>query len=127
MVHAAAVEVTHAELDVRAGGGSFIVMRGPEGEEMPSRGIYLEVVPNEKLVFTDAYVRAWEPAAKPFMTGILYLRGSRRRPHALYCAGSAFFDRGPQTHEAMGFHAGWGQGHGPAGGTGALALSTLLR
>ena len=29
---------------------------------MPNRGVYLEVVPNEKLVFTDAYAAAWEPS-----------------------------------------------------------------
>src|SRR5688500_18528128 len=56
----------HAELDVRPGGSSLIVMRGPDGNEFPSRGIYLEVVPNQKLVFTDAYTEAWQPSEEPF-------------------------------------------------------------
>src|SRR5438477_8974315 len=43
-----------AELDVKAGGASLIVMRGPDGVDMPNRGVYLEVVPNERLVVTDA-------------------------------------------------------------------------
>src|SRR4249920_4168291 len=60
-----------AELDVRPGGANLIVMRGPEGKDMPNRGVYLEVVENERLVFTDAYTKAWEPSAKPFFTGIL--------------------------------------------------------
>src|SRR5450755_3791930 len=60
-----------AELDVRTGGSTLIVMRDPEGHELPNRGVYLEVVKNEKLVFTDAYTKAWEPSEKPFMTGIL--------------------------------------------------------
>ena len=60
-----------AELDVRVGGANLIVMRGPDGTDMPNRGVYLEVVPNERLVFTDAYSAAWEPSAKPFMTLIL--------------------------------------------------------
>ena len=55
-----------AELDVRPGGANFIVMRDPQGNDLPNRGIYLEVVKNERLVFTDAYVKAWEPAEKPF-------------------------------------------------------------
>src|SRR5271156_4260473 len=59
-----------AELDVRPGGASRIVMRSADGEEFPNRGVYLEVVENERLVFTDAYTRAWEPSAKPFMTVI---------------------------------------------------------
>src|SRR6185369_4098644 len=47
-----------AELGVRPGGASLIVMRGPDGNEFPNRGVYLEVVKNERLVSTDAYVKA---------------------------------------------------------------------
>lgn len=57
-----------AELDVRPGGTALIVMRGPEGVDMPNPGVYLEVVKNQRLVSTDAYLRAWEPSEKPFMT-----------------------------------------------------------
>ena len=42
-----------AELDVRPGGANMIVMRNPEGEEFPNHGVYLEVVRNKRLVFTD--------------------------------------------------------------------------
>ena len=51
-------KTVHAETDVRPGGASYIVMKGPEGQEMPNRGVYLGVVKNERLVFTDAYTRA---------------------------------------------------------------------
>jgi uncharacterized protein YndB with AHSA1/START domain len=60
-----------AELDVRPGGVHMIVMRNPEGEDFPNQGVYLEVVGDERLVFTDAYNRAWEPSQQPFMTVIL--------------------------------------------------------
>src|SRR3954469_23326336 len=60
-----------AELDVRVGGSNLIVMADPQGNQMPNRGVYLEVVPNEKLVITDAYTTAWEPSEKPFMTVIV--------------------------------------------------------
>jgi len=60
-----------AELDVRPGGSSRIVMRSPEGREFPNQGVYLEVVPNQRLVFTNAYTRAWEPFEHPFMTVVL--------------------------------------------------------
>ena len=63
--------IAHVEVDVRAGGSSLVVMRGPEGQEFPCPGIYLEVVPNERLVFTDAYTKAWEPSEKPFFTGVI--------------------------------------------------------
>ena len=39
-----------AELDVRAGGANLIVIQSPEGQAMPNRGVYLEVVPNQKIV-----------------------------------------------------------------------------
>jgi len=56
-----------AKLDVRPGGANVIKMRGPDGTEFPNRGVYLEVVPNKRLVFTDAYTSAWVPAEKPFI------------------------------------------------------------
>ncbi len=37
-----------AELDVRPGGANFMVMRGPDGKDMPMRGVYLEVVENQR-------------------------------------------------------------------------------
>ena len=36
--------VPHAEMDVRVGGKSRITMRGPDGQDMPMPGTYLEVV-----------------------------------------------------------------------------------
>jgi uncharacterized protein YndB with AHSA1/START domain len=46
-------------------------MRLPDGNELLHRGVYLEVRKNERLVFTDAYAKAWEPLQKPLMTVIL--------------------------------------------------------
>ncbi|MGZ3308880.1 MAG: SRPBCC family protein [Xanthobacteraceae bacterium] len=48
-------EILHAEADVRVGGRFRIVFRGPDGEEHDVGGIYREVVPNERLVFTWAW------------------------------------------------------------------------
>jgi uncharacterized protein YndB with AHSA1/START domain len=41
------------ELDVRAGGRFHIVMRAPDGTDYPMGGVYLEVVPPERLVYTN--------------------------------------------------------------------------
>ena len=100
--------VSHAETDVRPGGASLIVMRSPEGQEFPNRGVYLEVVPNERLVFTDAYTSAWEPSDEPFMTAIMTFEdlGGKTRYTALVKHWSVE-DR--EEHEEMGFHQGWGQ------------------
>jgi uncharacterized protein YndB with AHSA1/START domain len=96
------------ELDVRPGGANVIVMRGPDGQEFPNRGVYLEVVKNERLVFTDAYGDGWEPSQKPFMTVILTFEESRGKTR--YTARACHWtvaDR--ETHEKLGFHAGWGK------------------
>jgi uncharacterized protein YndB with AHSA1/START domain len=95
-----------AETDVRPGGSTLIVMRGPDGVEFPNRGVYLEVVENERLVFTDAYTKAWEPSDRPFMTVILTFedQGGDTRYTALVRHWS-IADR--EAHEKRGFHQGW--------------------
>ncbi|MEM5405912.1 MULTISPECIES: SRPBCC family protein [Paraburkholderia] len=45
----------HAEADVRVGGRFRVIMRGANGEDHDVSGTYLEVVPDEKLVFTWAW------------------------------------------------------------------------
>jgi uncharacterized protein YndB with AHSA1/START domain len=40
------------ELDARPGGAWRIVMRGPDGQEHPAKGVYREVVEPERLVLT---------------------------------------------------------------------------
>ena len=103
--------VSEAELDVRPGGSNFIVMRSPEGEDYPNRGVYLEVVENERLVLTDAYSEAWVPSEKPFITIILTFEDVPNDPgRTRYTARVRHWtaeDR--ETHEGMGFHEGWGR------------------
>lgn len=96
------------EVDLRPGGANRFVMRDPQGKEYPGRGVYLEVVKNERLVFTDAYTSAWEPSEKPFMTGILTFEdvGGKTRYTARVLHWTAA-DR--EAHEKMGFHQGWNQ------------------
>ncbi|MEO3433983.1 SRPBCC family protein [Inquilinus sp. CAU 1745] len=100
--------VSKAEVDVRPGGSSLIVMRSPDGTDYPNPGVYLEVVENEKLVFTDAFTEAWVPSEKPFFTGVLTFEDeggkTRYTARALHWTAE---DR--ERHEKMGFHEGWGQ------------------
>jgi uncharacterized protein YndB with AHSA1/START domain len=44
------------ELDVRVGGGLRIVMRGPDGNDYPMKGVFTEVLPPERLAFTNIAV-----------------------------------------------------------------------
>ena len=95
------------ELDLRPGGSNLIVMRSPDGQDLPNRGVYLEVVPDTRLVVTDAYRSAWVPSEKPFLTVILTFAdeagGTRYTARARHWT---LEDR--RAHEAMGFEQGWG-------------------
>lgn len=94
------------ETDVRPGGSSVIVMASPEGQEFPNSGVYLEVVKNQRLVFTDAYTSAWEPAEKPFMTVILTFEDIGGKTRYTACV-KHWSEADREAHEKMGFHEGW--------------------
>lgn len=101
----------HADLDVRAGGLSLITMQSPDGEDLPNNGLYLEVVPGRKLVFTDAFDGAgWQPkGGAPFMVATITFEdapGGKTKYTARVQHWSADAAR---QHAQMGFHTGWGQ------------------
>jgi uncharacterized protein YndB with AHSA1/START domain len=97
-----------AAIDLRPGGATRMIMRSPEGAEFPNPGVVLESVPGERLVFTDAFTEAWVPSERPFMTAILTFAdedgGTRYVARVRHWTAEARAE-----HEAMGFHAGWGQ------------------
>ena len=100
--------VADCEIDLRPGGVFRTVMRSPEGKEFPNIGCYLEVVPNERLVWTDALLPGYRPAENPFMTAIITLesqgKGTRYTAVAIHRD-----DVGRKKHEEMGFYQGWGK------------------
>ena len=49
-------KVTDCEIDLRVG-GRFNTVFEVEGNKMDNKGVFLEVVDQEKLVFTDAYTQ----------------------------------------------------------------------
>lgn len=91
-------------------------MRSPEGQEFPNKGCYLEIVPNKKLVWTDALGEDFRPnhrvamESKPpmgFFTAMILLepagQGTKYTAIAIHDE-----ERSRKTHEEMGFHGGWG-------------------
>ena len=97
-----------AEMDLRVGGATNMVMKGPDGQEMPNPGTILDVVPGRKLVFTDAYTGDWMPReGAPFMTAVITFEpeGGKTRYTA---AVRHWTDEDVKKHDAMGFHQGWG-------------------
>jgi uncharacterized protein YndB with AHSA1/START domain len=53
--HANRGEVTIAEIDLRVGGKWRYVGHSPDGQEVAFHGEYREIVPNERIVSTEAY------------------------------------------------------------------------
>lgn len=105
------------EIDLRPGGVFRTTMQSPEGQEFPNTGCYLEVVPNERLVWTNALLTGYRPSYVPekcgtddagFMfTAVIALEdegtGTRYTATVLHAD-----EHGCQKHAAMGFEAGWG-------------------
>ena len=76
-------KTVECDIDLRPGGAFRTVMRSPDGVDLPANnGCYLEVVPNRRLVWTNALGPGFRPAHKPqplAMTGILTLEPEGRR------------------------------------------------
>lgn len=100
--------IASAEVDVRPGGGSKIVMRDPDGNEYPNSGVYLEVVPDERLVFTDAYTAGWTLSEKPFFTAIVTFKDAGNGKTKYTATARHWRAEDKEAHEKMGFHEGWG-------------------
>lgn len=95
------------EMDLRPCGVFRTVMRAPDGTEYPTRGVFLEIVENEKIVFTDAYGPGWAPSPDIFFTAITTfeaLPGGKTR-HTARALHWTVEKR--NEHESMGFHQGW--------------------
>jgi uncharacterized protein YndB with AHSA1/START domain len=107
--------VSECDIDLRPGGQFRTVMCSPEGEKFPSNGCYLDVVPQKRLVWTDALQPGFRPALKEktscglkgFMTGVILIepagKGTRYVAMALHSDAEA-----AQQHAEMGFAEGWG-------------------
>lgn len=99
--------VLACHIDLRVG-GAFNTTFDVDGAVMQNNGVWLEIVPDKKLVFTDAYTEGWKPAPEPFMTAIITLDDlgdNRSRYTAIARHRSA---EAAETHRQMGFYQGWG-------------------
>ena len=106
------------EIDLRPGGSFRTVMRSPEGQEFPNVGCYLEIIKNEKLVWTNALTPGYRPSSPSagevadcglfLFTAVILLE-----PHQKGTKYTALVlhkdEAGRKQHEEMGFHEGWGK------------------
>jgi uncharacterized protein YndB with AHSA1/START domain len=99
-------------LELRTGGRFAFNMRGPEGEAHPSENVFLEVVPGERIVATNAFTAGWQPKGHmdsdcdfPSVTIVTFERegsGTRYTARVRHWTEAAV-----KAHEAMGFEPGW--------------------
>ena len=107
-------KTVECDMDLRPGGIFRTVMQGPDGERHENEGCYLEIVENEKLIWTDALESGYRPASKPnacmnsHFTAFLMLephgKGTKytvvaKHPDEESC----------KKHAEIGFHEGWGK------------------
>jgi len=97
------------EMDLRPGGVFRTVMRAPDGAEYRTRGVFLEIVPNERLVFTDAFDPVWEPHPDAFFTGIVTFDALAEAQTRYTARARHWTVANRERHERMGFHQGWGE------------------
>jgi uncharacterized protein YndB with AHSA1/START domain len=96
-------------MDLTPGGACDNVMYGPDGEVAPNRGVYLEVVPDRKIVFTDAFTAGWVPAEDGGMMTATLTFEAQPDGRTLYVARAAHTTVAKRKqHDEMGFHDGWG-------------------
>lgn len=96
-------------LDLRVGGENTFVMQDEAGNRYPNTGVYLELIPNRKIVFTDAFTAGWKPSAKLFFVGEILLEELPDGKTKYTAIARHWTVEDKKAHEEMGFHEGWGQ------------------
>ena len=110
-------QTVECQIDLRPGGLFRTVMRSPEGQNYPNVGCYLEVVKNERLVWTNVLEAGFRPATSSpaeetcgpfFFTASINFeahgKGTRYTAVVLHKD-----EAGRKQHEDMGFQDGWGK------------------
>lgn len=102
----APLRMTDCTLELTPGGCFETVLALPDEATVTSRGCFLEVVPEQGLVFTDTLLPGFRPAPDPFMTVRITLVPSETG--TLYHAHVLHPDADTRAaHLQMGFEADW--------------------
>jgi len=92
------VQGISCEIDPRTGGRYRLVMRAPNGEEHDVSGVYREVTPNEKLVFTWAWKST--PERESLVTVLFKPDGAGTLMTLMH---EQFFDETARDHHQQGW------------------------
>jgi uncharacterized protein YndB with AHSA1/START domain len=110
-------QTVDCEIDLRPGGIFRTVMRSPEGQEFPNLGCYLEIIPQQKLVWTNALAPGFRPATLtgpelPDCSTFAFTAVISLAPHNHGTKYTALVmhnnEASRKQHQDMGFHQGWG-------------------
>lgn len=110
-------QVADCRIDLRVGGEFYSVMQSPEGEKFPNTSCFLEIVPQQRIVWTAALQSGFRPAAPVsekdkacaaiIFTCVVTLEakngGTTYKAHVMHNSPQQM-----KAHEEMGFHDGWG-------------------
>lgn len=107
-------KTVECDIDLRPGGQFRTVMQSPEGQQFPNLGCYLEIIENQKLVWTNALLPGFRPASPNkekigefFFTATIAL--SAHGSGTKYTATVTHADEtSREKHAAMGYEQGWG-------------------
>ena len=100
--------VSECRIDLKPGGEFYTMMNSPEGGKFPNNGVFLEIVPGQKLVWTDAYTVGWQPVENPFFTAIVEFAdaGAGKTKYTAHVRHWTL--ENAKKHAEMGFEGGWG-------------------
>lgn len=101
--------VSEVRIDLRPGGEFYTLMNGPEGEPFGNVGVFLDIVPKERLVFTDALQPGWRPSGRAFMVAEIVFEDAGEGKTSYTARAMHWSREALEEHEAMGFHEGWGK------------------
>lgn len=100
------------EIDLRSGGIFRTVMQSPDGDQFPGVGCILEVIENERLVWSAALAPGYRPQVSDAPGAIPFSAAVELRPEGSgtrYTATAIHADAaGCSQHRDMGFQEGWG-------------------
>lgn len=110
-------KTVECEIDLRPGGVFSTTMQSPEGQAFPNLGCYLEVITEQKLVWTNALLPGYRPSVLTTTCGsddaaFMFTAMIELADHAggtRYTATVIHADEaGCKKHAEMGFEQGWG-------------------
>jgi uncharacterized protein YndB with AHSA1/START domain len=94
--------------ELRPGGDFHTFMRGPDGGTSDNPGSFLDIAPQQRIVFTSMLTGGWRPAI-PWMPFTAIITMADEGDGTRYVARVMHPDQANRDkHEAMGFFDGWG-------------------